>query len=69
MDVPDKATMSVVERPLTWNVEIRTPRLEMGEGKKPVLLAAEKLAVFESLLPTLTSQLGPPSYNMHVSNF
>jgi hypothetical protein len=53
--------MSVVERPLVWNPEIRTLREEAGEGKSPVLLASKKLAVLASLLPSLTSQLGPPS--------
>lgn len=52
--------MSVVERPCFLNVEIRTERLEFGEGSNP-LLASEKLAIFESLRPSLTFQNGPPS--------
>jgi hypothetical protein len=67
--IPDKATMSLAERPLALNLLMRFARVEVGGGMTP-LLASEKLAVLESLLPTLTSQLGPPSYTIfnHLSN-
>lgn len=52
--------MSLAESPLAWNLLMRLLSVEVGGGMTP-LLAAEKLAVFESLLPTLTFQLGPPS--------
>uniref|UniRef100_A0A2P2LJ99 Peroxidase n=1 Tax=Rhizophora mucronata TaxID=61149 RepID=A0A2P2LJ99_RHIMU len=38
---------------------MRLPSVKMGLGKS-LPLAAEKLAVLESLLPSLTSQYGPP---------
>lgn len=46
--------MSKAERPLFLNLFMRLLRVEVGGGMTP-LLAVEKLAVFESLLPTLTS--------------
>jgi hypothetical protein len=59
--VPDKATMSLVESPWALNLLIRSLRVAKGDGITP-LLASLKLAVFESLLPSLTFQRGPPSY-------
>ena len=60
--IPDKATMSLAESPTTLNRLMRLERVEVGGGMMP-LLAAEKLAVFESLLPNFTSHVGPPNYN------
>lgn len=60
--------MSLAERPLAWNLLMSWLRVEVGGGMTP-LLAAEKLAVFESLLPSLTSQSGPPSYNNQIQIF
>lgn len=57
---PDKATMSLVESPRALNLEISLFKLEVGGGM--LLLAAAWLAVLASLLPSFTSQLGPPSY-------
>jgi len=58
--VPDKATMSLAESPWALNLLIRLLRVEKGGGITP-LFASFKLAVFESLLPSLTFQKGPPS--------
>lgn len=57
--IPERATMSLVERPWAANLLMRLLRLEVGGGM--LLLARVKLAVFESLLPSFTSQYGPPS--------
>lgn len=54
--------MSLVESPLALNLLMRLARVEEGGGSTP-LFAAERLADLESLLPTFTFQLGPPSYN------
>nr|GMD29204.1 hypothetical protein Ccrd_000414 [Ipomoea batatas] len=40
---------------------MRALRFDDGLGSTPGLLAAERLAVLESLLPSLTFQFGPPS--------
>jgi len=60
LNKPDKATISFVERPTALKLEMRRLRLEVGVGM--LLLAAPWLAVLASLLPSFTSQLGPPSY-------
>ena len=52
--------MSLVERPFALNLLMRLLRVEVGGGMTP-LLAADKLALLESLLPSLTAHLGPPS--------
>lgn len=57
---PDKATISLAERPLFWNLVMRLLRVAVGGGITP-LLAADRLAVLESLLPSFTFQFGPPS--------
>lgn len=57
--------MSVVERPRELNLEISWVKLEVGGGMP--LLAADWLAVLASLLPSLTFQLGPPSYINNIS--
>ena len=64
--IPDKATMSLAESPRAANLEMRLLRAEVGGGITP-LLAIEKLAVLESLLPSFTSQRGPPSFK-HIHN-
>jgi hypothetical protein len=51
--------MSFWERPCAAKSEVRLARPDVGGGM--LLLAPLKLAVLESLLPTFTSQLGPPS--------
>ena len=51
--------MSLVERPLAENLEMRLLSDEVGGGI--CLLALDMLALLESLLPSFTSQLGPPS--------
>jgi len=48
-----------VESPRALNLEMSWLRFEVGGGMP--LLAAERLAVLASLLPSLTSQEGPPS--------
>lgn len=58
--LPERATRSLVESPRLLKREIRRLRSEVGGGIP--LLAADRLAVLESLLPSFTSQLGPPSY-------
>lgn len=57
--VPDSATKSLVESPRVLNLDISWLRFEVGLGMP--LLAADWLAVLESLLPSFTSQVGPPS--------
>jgi hypothetical protein len=60
--------MSFWESPCAAKREVRLERPDVGGGM--LLLAPLKLAVVESLLPTFTSQFGPPScthtHNMHV---
>jgi hypothetical protein len=57
--VPESATMSFWESPCAAKREVRLERPDVGGGM--LLLAPLKLAVVESLLPTFTSQFGPPS--------
>lgn len=52
--------MSLAESPTALNRLMRLESVEVGGGMTP-LLAAEKLAVFESLLPNFTSHDGPPN--------
>lgn len=52
--------MSFVERPTALKLEMRRLRLDVRVGM--LLLAGAWLAVLASLLPSFTSQLGPPSY-------
>jgi hypothetical protein len=56
---PESATMSFWERPCAAKREVRLARPDVGGGM--LLLAPLKLAVLESLRPSLTSQFGPPS--------
>lgn len=56
---PESATNSLAEKPLPEKALIRPVRFKAGEGM--FVLAALKLAVSESLLPTATVQLGPPN--------
>jgi len=49
-----------VDRPRALNLEMSWFKLEVGRGM--LLLAAAWLAVLASLLPSLTSHSGPPSY-------
>jgi hypothetical protein len=56
---PESATMSFWDSPCAAKREVRLARPDVGGGM--LLLAPLKLAVVESLLPTLTLQLGPPS--------
>ena len=64
--VPESATISFAERPWLLKLEMRFWRLKEGPGM--LLFAPEKLAVVESLLPSFTSQLGPPSCVLHRVN-
>ena len=57
--IPDSATKSLVESPRALNLEISWLRFEVGLGMP--LLAADWLAVLESLLPSFTSHVGPLS--------
>lgn len=57
--VPDSATKSLEESPRELNLEMSWLRFEVGRGMP--LLAADWLAVLESLLPSFTFQVGPPS--------
>lgn len=57
--LPERATMSVVVRPLSEKAEMRSVRLKSGLGIS--LLAELKLAVVESLLPSCTVHEGPPN--------
>jgi len=57
--VPDSATKSLVESPRVLNLDISWLRFEVGLGMP--LLAADWLAVLESLLPSFTSHVGPLS--------
>ncbi|RZR89020.1 hypothetical protein BHM03_00016686 [Ensete ventricosum] len=60
-----RATKSLVERPRSENLEMRLLSEELGGGM--LLLAADKLAVVESLLPSFTFQLRPPSFRTSAS--
>jgi len=51
--------MSVLLRPFLANAAIRVLRLDAGEGRS--VLAVERLAEVESLLPSATVHDGPPS--------
>jgi hypothetical protein len=55
--------MSFWERPCAAKRDVRLARPDVGGGM--LLLAPLKLAVVESLLPTFTSQFGPPSCTHH----
>ena len=57
--LPERATMFLNESPCTAKLETRALRLKVGGGRN--VLAAVLLAVSESLLPSSTSQLGPPN--------
>lgn len=60
--IPDRTTMSLAERPTEPNKLIRLVREAVMAGST-LLFAAARRADWESLLPTFTSQCGPPSYN------
>jgi hypothetical protein len=60
--IPDKATMSVVERPLAWNLEIRMLREEAPRRQVPSIIGIKKagcLGVSSSKfnIPARTSKL------------
>jgi len=57
--------MSVLLRPFLANAAIRVLRLDAGEGRS--VLAVERLAVVESLLPSGTVHDGPPSCARNVT--
>ena len=57
---PERATRSLTERPCAWNRLMRLLRVDDGEGMTP-LLAADRLAVLESRLPSLILHAGPPN--------
>jgi len=56
---PERATISLELKPLLEKEEIRLLKFKVGAGMS--LFAVLKLAVVESLLPSNTVQLGPPS--------
>jgi hypothetical protein len=56
--LPERATMSLAERPTLVNFCTRVATPEVGAGR--LLLAAWRLAVRLSFRPTSTCQLGPP---------
>lgn len=55
---PERATMSREDKPCALKRLMRLSRVDVGGGITPEL-AVEKLAVVESLLPSLTLQPGP----------
>lgn len=59
LSVPESAIMSVAVSPLFEKDLVRSLRSKVGFGIS--LFAASRLAVVESLLPRLTTQVGPPS--------
>ena len=59
LHAPESATMSVVVSPFLAKPLMRLARLEPGGGRS--LLACERLAVVESLLPNSTVYGGPPN--------
>jgi hypothetical protein len=61
-NIPDNATKSLVESPRALNLEMSWLRLEVGAGMP--LFAADLLAVLASLLPSFTSHVGPPSWEI-----
>jgi hypothetical protein len=58
--------MSFWESPCAAKSAVRLASPDVGGGM--LLLAPLKLAVVESLRPTFTSQLGPPSYKFTKSS-
>lgn len=56
---PESAIMSASESPFLAKAAVRLARDEVGGGI--CLFAFAKLAVLESLLPSFTSQFGPPN--------
>ena len=58
MLLPERATISLSERPTFSNLATRVATVEFGPGM--LLFAASLLALKLSLLPVWTSQLGPP---------
>lgn len=59
MNKPERANISLAVKPLLEKEEMRLLRFKVGAGMS--LFAILKLAVVESLLPSNTVQLGPPS--------
>ena len=59
INLPDKATISLVVKFWLEKEDMRPLRFNVGAGM--LLFAALKLAVVESLLPKTKFQLGPPS--------
>jgi len=51
-----------VESPRALNLEMSWLRLDVGAGMP--LFAADLLAVLASFLPSFTSQVGPPSWEI-----
>lgn len=56
---PDRATISVADKPLLAKLDMRVLMFEKGDGMSE--LAALRFAVNESRLPNFTLQLGPPN--------
>lgn len=59
--------MSLTERPCAANLDVRLARLDVGGGM--FLFAKVLLAVVESLLPSFTFQLGPPSCTKNIHEY
>jgi hypothetical protein len=59
MNKPERATRSVLLRPFLAKAAVRLARSKVGAGRS--LLARDKLAVVESLLPRRTLHEGPPN--------
>jgi hypothetical protein len=67
IELPDKVTISSVEKFFFWNAAIRPSRSKKGAGKSE--FDSSKLAVNESLLPNGTFHLCPPSYTQHIYKY
>lgn len=60
-ELPERATMSLGERPTFWNLFMSVATSDVGPGM--FLFAASLLADKLSLLPVWTSHAGPPDYS------
>lgn len=58
-NLPERDTKSLNDNPTSAKLDLRTVIFDEGAGMNT--LAAVLLAVRESLLPNLTSHVGPPS--------
>lgn len=61
-NLPERATISLRERPRFWNLVTKVATVEFGPGM--LFCAADLLALMLSPLPNSTFQKGPPDYKL-----